>query len=433
MKKGINKLLKKFAGGDRFLPLYHEGFDKTSSKIEQMDSSMLRWYDSLKCGVFEFHNQNLHDIVDYFSLTIRNVNTSFLAVEFKIYLMPDKKKELEEIISRDYHEKKSFVNKSVARRNKGGLKDSYSMVYYGDESLKSDRIYEWISCVEWSFFECIKKYIPLVFHNRGIIPPRIEIYYTDIDYHDNNRFFWESIGVVPCQGQFIDERQKMFFEVSLSGRYEKRFGNVRYLYIVKDDGIEIGQLKSVKDQVYYHMDNFAGEYFKCMFLNTMIQTMASTIILDKRKLDAIKLKKNRFKALLKLRYRFEREVDAFERLCRDDIWKQSIETLGNEIYQYSKIITNKAINTWIRTYKIEAESALRGAEHIKGEIEVIRKDFDDKQKILQHLAGYKDTSRTLLINIIMLFIAVVTLFFVIFPEKAGGLANVIRVLVDTWF
>lgn len=35
----------------------------------------------------------------------------------------------------------------------------------------------------------------LVLHNKEILPPRIEVYRTDIDYHDNNEFFWESIGI----------------------------------------------------------------------------------------------------------------------------------------------------------------------------------------------------------------------------------------------
>ena len=125
------------------------------------------------------------------------------------------------------------------------------------------------------------------------MPPRIEAYYTNIDYHDDCKSFWDSIGVYGFQGQFIDDRQKMFFECSLSGRYEGDQINNRLIYIIKDDDIEIGQYKSVKDEVYYHLDKYAVEYFKILFLDILSREAGKTVVKYKQKLDKIKLRRNR--------------------------------------------------------------------------------------------------------------------------------------------
>ncbi len=427
-KKGIIRLLKSYGGGSRFLPFYSTSFEETSKKIEQVDSTLISWFDNLKCGIFEFHRKKIHEVVDYFTLNIRNVNTSYLSVEFRIHITRKKLNELKTLINEDFHHYRGFAHKSLSYKKKGGAKDTFSMGYYTDDALKADRIYAWITCIEWEFYETIKNYLPIVLHCKGFVPPRIEVYYTDIDYRDDNRFFWYSVGVSSEKGQFIDESQKMFFETVGTGRFGSchRHDMSRYLYIVKDDGIEEGQLKSVKDHAYFHMDDFAGEYFKFMFLNLMTKETAETIVAFKRKLDSIKLKKNRLNQLLKLRYEFERQIDPFIRYSRDDIWKRSIKMLGYEIYQYSDRIVKMAANPWVLTYDMVANRACTGADHINEQITVLRKEFDDKQQILQHLFDYKDSSRTMWMNTIMIVIAAATLFFVIFPERASWLAEIIR-------
>jgi len=222
----------------------------------------------------------------------------------------------------------------------------------------------------------------------------------------------------------------MFFESYNSGRY----GSVRtylnrYIYMVKDDGIEEGQFKSVKDQVYFHMDDFSGEYFKFMFLRVLSQEAADILVSFKRRLDPIKLKKNRINKLLKLRYQFERQIDPFVRCYRDDIWDSSVSLLGHEIYKDSDIHIKNALRGRVTTYKSVSKGVCAGAKHINDEIAILRKDFDDKQQILQHLSDYRNNSRTLWINVMMLIVAIMTLFFVIFPERAEWLASIIRNLL----
>ena len=140
-----------------------------------------------------------------------------------------------------------------------------------------------------SFF-CAIFWICSFIDNKKVSPPRIEVYSTNIDWRDDNRYFWHSIGVEDYQGQFVDERQKMFFENTLSERYGRLYASNRLIYIFKDDGIEIGQFESIKDRVYYHIKEYAIDYFKFMFLDMLSREAGKTLVEYKHKLDKIKLK-----------------------------------------------------------------------------------------------------------------------------------------------
>ena len=52
-------------------------------------------------------------------------------------------------------------------------------------------------------------------------------------------------------------------------------------------------------------------------------------------------------------------------------------------------------------------------------------EFEEKKMILQNLADYKNTAYSLRLNVIMAILTTMTLFFVIFPDKASELAEVL--------
>ena len=69
------------------------------------------------------------------------------------------------------------------------------------------------------------------------------------------------------------------------------------------------------------------------------------------------------------------------------------------------------------------------SQKINDDIKVIMQEFDDKKEILQNLYDYKSSSHSIQINIIMLVLAAITLFFVIFPEKA---IDVSKLIIEIW-
>ncbi len=96
-------------------------------------------------------------------------------------------------------------------------------------------------------------------------------------------------------GQFIDERHKMFFDNHMSGRYGDIPINNRIIYIFKDDDIEMGHLESIKDKVYFHLKDYANEYFRFEFLDILSREAGKTLIAYKHRLDKIKLRRNHLK------------------------------------------------------------------------------------------------------------------------------------------
>lgn len=249
-----------------------------------------------------------------------------------------------------------------------------------------------------------------------------------MDFKDDNRFFWNSIGIADYQGQFIDERQKVFFDHTESRKDEAT--SPRIVYIIKDDGIDAGQLKSVKDKVYCHIEEYAREYFRFFFLRLLSFATGKKIVKYKHRLGRIRLKRNQLRNVLILRYAFERDIDPYVRYSRDDLWKKSVDKLRKEIYCESDEMSPQKKQPFYISYEDFCNSALSGAKKIDETIAVLRGEFDDKEQILQHLADYKNSWKNWWLNIVMLVIAVVTLFFVIFPNRAKWVADIIRCVVN---
>lgn len=424
LKKGIKRVLKKYRSG-RFLDIHNDGLEEVCKKIEQMDSTLSSWYTHVDCGWFEFIEHPLTSEIDHFSIGIHNVNSGFLALTFEIKLSEKRKEELNCIIENNYADKRGYAYPTlVAKSKEGGAFESYTNIYYNDDSLKADQIYEFISTIEWKFMNALSRIFPFVLHKRDIMPPRIELYYTDIDYHDDNRAFWSSIGISKYQGQFIDDRHKLFFECSLSARYERENTDNRIIYIVKDDGIERGHLESVKDDVYYHLREYSNDYFRMLFLRLLTNEAGKNTVIFKQKLDAIKLQKNKLLQLLKLKYNFSVVTDDYNRYMRDEYVDKTLKHLSDVFNDNDKVLENIK-RPFLITYKDFCLSTKKGTEKVGEDISILLNEFEDKKQVLQNMSDYKNTERSMRLNYIMFFIAAITLFLLIFPEYAHTFADVI--------
>lgn len=425
LQAGVRHLIK-HKRANRFLGGNIDGLDKICRQIETMDSTLLSWYNKVECGIFEFKRYSLEKEVDYFILNIWNVNSAFLAVELIVYLTEEKKKELQEIIYRNYIDEKGYAFSTLTGKSgKNGAYENYSVVHYNNASLKADRIYEMVSCFEWKILDKLSSNIPFLLHGQGIMPPRMEMFYTNIDYREGNNEFWDSIGIREYNGEFIDDRQKIFFEAELSDRYEKAELNNRMLYVIKDDYIEIGQLQSVKDEVYFHIKEYSIEYFKIMFLRILAREAGKQLVVYRRKLDNIKLKRNQLNQLLKLKYDLSKNIDDYNKFIRDEIWEKTDKRL-QEIFEENAEIASKAKHKFFISMKSYIQYSVNDKKKIDKDIDILYREYDDKKEILQNLADFKNNKRSLWLNLAMLFVSAVTLSFVVFPKQAEALAKVIR-------
>lgn len=427
IQKGIRYLLRN-RRSNRFLAAPHEGLDEICKKIEQMDASLLSWYDTVNCGIFEFTNHPLEECIDYFTVKICNVNSGYLSLIFNIHISEKKKRELSELINCNYNDKKGYAYQTMTgRSDRTGAFKNYTITHFNNNFLKADKIYELLSYIEWDFFTELEKIFPFVLHGKTIMPPRIEIFSTSIDYHVDNKYFWDSVGVSDYQGQFIDERHKMFYENQMSGRYDNLHINNRLIYIFKDDNIKIGQFKSIKDTVYHHINDYAIEYFKFMFLDILSRETGKTLILYKHRLDQIKLKKNHLNALLKLKYNLSMDIDDYSRYKRDDIWSRAQKKL-DEVYRYNDMVAENATKTFFISHTYFCESAVSESNRMDKDIAVVVREFEEKKEILQNLSDYRNAAKSIRLNLITVLLTALTLFFVIFPQKANDLAALFIIL-----
>lgn len=428
LQAGIRQLLREHRAGDRFLGQPIENLEEICEKIDQMDSTLLSWVDNYDCGVFDFRNEYLESDIDHFIVNIQNINASFLSMEFHVFLTEQKRAELDSIINLNYEDNQKYVRKTLVSRKHGGALDLYTRVYYSDEARKAKVIKEWINRIEWDFYDTLKRYFPFVLHNSGIMPPRIEAYLTGIDYREDCGAFWSSVGLSRWEGQFIDERQKMFFPEKRNFDKSDVDDANRLIYVIKDDGIPAGQMKSVKDEEYIHLRFFSKDYFIFMFLDILSRNVGKTIVRRKHKIDKIKLKKNQLKKVLKQRYLFERDIDTYMKYVRDDIWQHSIDRLEKEVYGGILELLRKTHAKPFTSYLGFCLGILSGREKIDESVDMMRREYDSKERILQHLSDYTNSKKNWILSCIMLFVTAATLFFTVFPGRASWLANKLREL-----
>lgn len=423
LKFGLIKLLKKqfshkFFGG-------HKSIDEILKCIENMDDTLTSWYDWIDVGRFDFERGGtLKQDISYFDVYVKNINSSYLSIEFHLYLSENFQREQAQIINNNYVNTKGYIKPSFQRSGKiSGGKRTYVVCHYNNAHLKSDLIYENISKLKWRFYNNIQKYFKTVLHKKGVNPPGVNVYKTNISYTDDTaRHFWDSVGIYSYQGQFIDESRKLFFETNLSGRYGH---NIRtdMIYVVNEITMELEPgFYSIDFQIINEFEeNLSANIFKFALLEALNKVIASDLISYKLKLNKIKLKKNRLNKLLKLRYLYEKDIDFYRRYVCDDIWDKA----QNEI---AKVFDMKKLKRSF-DYRVLTESSVASKNKIDEQIIALSNEFNEKTSILQHLEAYKNENRNRKINILMLVLSIATIIFIIFPELSKDVATF---LLNIW-
>lgn len=424
LKSGLKKMLLKHSADDRFISSVVEISDLLSN-IDNMDSIQLKGFSWRKVGMFDFRGNNLSDKIDHYSLSIRSVNPSFLSIECIIYLNDKTVEDLEKLIVNDYNEGVLHAKKYLARHKEGGIYSSYTVGQFDDSSIKANKINCFISCIQWEFNQAISRYLPLVLHKKGIIPPRIEVFYTDINVEDEQDRFWESVGCERINRYIINNSLKLY----QSDDYLRNRGfedNPRLICVVTDDGIEEGRLESVKDEARLRIHDATGAFFHFMFLKILSTECGRIVAKYKKRLSAIGLKRNRLHGLLRLRYLFSKDINDFTILYENYDWERSFNEI-EELYSSDGSKNESSENEGIRIpYRDRYKSITAGAEYISNKIKDVENDIEQKRQILQNLSDYKNASRSLHINVVMLIVTAFTLFFVIFPDATIVVSSAIK-------
>ncbi len=417
LKSGLIKLLKKqyshkFLGG-------HRSIDEILRNIENMDDTLTSWYDWIDIGRFDFEKDStLNQAISYFDVYIKNVNSSYLSMEYHLYLADNYQREQIQIINNDYVNIRGYIIPGFTQNRKiSGGKRSYNVGHYNNAHLKSDLIYENISILKWRFYNKIQKYFPTILHQKNVNPPSINIYKTNINYaEETTRHFWDSVGISSYQGQFIDESRKLFFKTNLSGRYERN-NRTDLIYVVNELTMEheLGYYSIDFQIVHEFAENISTNIFKFVLLHAFNELVTNDLISYKLNLNKIKLIKNRLHKLLKLRYLYEKDIDFYRRYVCDDIWEKAQNKIAH-VFEGKKLHRSY-------DYRVLTDSPVASKSKITKQIGDLCAEFNEKTSILQHLEAYKNENRNRIINFIMLVLTMATIIFIIFPELSKDVAK----------
>ena len=418
LQSGLIKLTKhqyshKFFGGLQV-------GDEIISNIGNMDNILGYWYNSVSADRFDFeNNRQLKHLISYFDIVIKNVNSSYLLIEFYIYPSEEFVNSLRHIIDNDFEDKRGYVIHTFTRKGKMcGGKQVPTICHYANSSLKSDLLFENTSILKWEFYNEIQKYFPTLIHNKKLIPPAIEIYKTNISYNDNSvKNFWRSVGVFGNKGQFIDCNKKLFFETSRSERYNNQ-DDPDLVYIVNDQTIDKYPDMSINSEIVEEVaEDFGTAVLKLKTLYVLNGLAAHICIEYRQKLNKIKLRKNRFSKLLKLRYCYEKAIDFYKRYISDDIWKESEQRIAT-VFSHKR-----SSSPLYYDYSAITKSPLISQEKIQRQITMLEREFDNKTAILQHLSDYKNEKKNRKINIVMLVLSLATVTFIVFPDLSKDVSS----------
>lgn len=423
LQTGLIKLFKR-QHSHRFFCAYNS-IDEILENIENMDDTLMSWYESIEVGRFDFEIDNsLNEAISYFDVEIKNINSSYLSLEFHLYLADSFIKMQTKLINNNYVDDKGYIKSEFMRNSKtSGGKRTYTVRHYSNAHLKSDLISENITILKWRFYDKMQKYFPTLLHQKNSVPPSINIYKTNISYKESTAHnFWSSVGISSYQGQFIDESRKLFFKTNYSGRYEYNH-RTDLVYIVNEATMK-------REIMYYSKDfqiinefaeNLSINVFKFALLDALNDLIAKECVIYKSKLNKVKLEKNRLSKLLKLRYEYEKDIDFYRRYVSDNIWKKAEREITN-------VFEGKHLKHSY-DYRILTESPIVSKDKILEQIGVLCAEFDDKTLILQHLAAYKNESKSRRINFIMLLLSIATVTFIVFPDLCK---NVAHSLLNVW-
>ena len=364
LQSGLRRLLKEYRSG-RYFGGSIEGVEEICARIEQMGTMLSTRFEQVNCGIFEFNEPKMSEIISWFKVVIKYFNSEYLMIQFEFCFSVQKAVELADLMKCNYFENNGYAHTSLtAKHNQTGAFKNHVVSYYNNDALKSDKIYEFISYIEWQFNDKLKAFFPFVLHNKGIMPPRIEVYKTDISYRQNYKHFWQSIGIAPYNGQFLDENQKVFFICEYSFRYKECLPDNRVVYIFKDCKDGYYGCFSTESMLRDHLKYVDTNLLKLLIFKIMSKEAEKVIGKYNHKLDEIKLRKCNLKKLIKKQYQFIRDYDFYNRLIINTDWKTILDRLESE-YSDSEEQIRKYNLRGYTSYKYLYGSAKKISEQIQ--------------------------------------------------------------------
>ena len=429
VKSGLKRLILHHLSNDYLTGSIDDEINKLDSLARKTPPS----FSSIKIGRYSFAStETLHQKISYFTVYFKSVSSKFISVEFHIFFSNNFKEELSSFTSKNYTPSHAFIHKTVSSFSKDvGAKESSNILYYPNEILKSDYLYEKFCFIKWDFFNFIQKYFITFFHISNIIPPSVILYGTNIGYNEPyHRDFWRSVGIEAQYGETFLHRGdpykygRLFFRTSLSDRYAPDDSS-SLIYIINTEKKKPSYgFQDFEDQIDLEFSDITTNLFLLSFLSIINQSALKQLSIYRQRLTKIKLKRRSLKKLLLLRYEFEKTITPFESFLSDHIQWNLVQD------DFQKLFPKKIYSFRQAHYSLSVLSIFQ-KDAILDQISIIKGEFDQKTQILQHLADYKNESKNNRFSWFSTIASIITLYFLIYPENTKPVASFLSFLVKS--
>lgn len=422
LKAGLHQLIIKFTSHK-----YIGGMgsvDDINNAIDNINENLSSWDEWVECGRFDFERQKLlRKHIDYFDIKIRNFSSSYFALEIHIYFAEIRKNQIIKIINEKYRKDKGEVKTYYGHNSKkSGAKKYRTLVRYNINTLKSDLISDLIIETKWYVFNMLKNYLPIIFHEQGIIPPSVNLFKTNLDFEDKEgECFRESVGANGFYGQF-SSAIRIYLEpiTGKMGRDSRKL----------DMNIVVNEETYPSVEGYYSFDfgftvEIAEKYevmYKLFTLNTFNYLLATLGSKYRNNVNKIKIKKRFFKKILKTRYEFEKEFNLFRRFYHEITWEQ-------EKNNATKLFKNSESEVF-NDIRFLTEFPLNKINIIEETRQKIEKDIDQKITIIGHLNDHYNEHKNYRLDVIMLVISALTFLFVLYPKLTDNFRSIIEEFIN---
>ena len=278
VKSGLKRLILHHLSNDYLTGSIDDEINKLDSLARKTPPS----FSSIKIGRYSFAStETLHQKISYFTVYFKSVSSKFISVEFHIFFSNNFKEELSSFTSKNYTPSHAFIHKTVSSFSKDvGAKESSNILYYPNEILKSDYLYEKFCFIKWDFFNFIQKYFITFFHISNIIPPSVILYGTNIGYNEPyHRDFWRSVGIEAQYGETFLHRGdpykygRLFFRTSLSDRYAPDDSS-SLIYIINTEKKKPSYgFQDFEDQIDLEFSDITTNLFLLSFLSCLSEIL----------------------------------------------------------------------------------------------------------------------------------------------------------------
>lgn len=429
VKKGLKRMIlkyttKKFFGGFSDITRIKNYIDNLNENITDNES----W---IKLGRFDFSDfPALDKNIAYFDIKLMNLSSSFIAIQFIIYMSDERKQELVKLINEDYKGNlKQVVSYYQRRKNKSGARKRYTVSTISKDYVKKMRISEFITEIKWILFNQISKDTPLLFHNLGVIPPSVNVFKTNITFDRNERLsFLYSVGYDSSVSLPISDDSTLIVDSTFGNLNDKDF--LDYMYIVNTELSEQKDYYADMDhQIAYELEELYSYLMKTHILKVMSNNFSSMTSSYRNKIKNIKIKKRSYKKLLMLRYAYEKDIDFFKRLFEEIDWEYEKEKLSSLPIKNKESLDGPQLHT----YQLITESPFFMKERIEKYQNYIRYELENKLTLTSHLKDYKIEGRNNRLNILNIFISTITFLSLLFPRIPIVLAKQLKEIFSSFF